>query len=55
MLHESTAMIACSQIGIGNAATDFTAKIANGILQANGSVMVEPRMDVADVAMPCFT
>jgi NAD(P)-dependent dehydrogenase (short-subunit alcohol dehydrogenase family) len=42
--------IACSQIDIGNAATDFTAKMASGILQANGSVMVEPRMDVAHVA-----
>jgi NAD(P)-dependent dehydrogenase (short-subunit alcohol dehydrogenase family) len=42
--------IACSQIGIANAATDFTAKIANGILQANGSVMVERTWP-----MPCFT
>lgn len=42
--------IACSQIDIGNAATDLTAKMANGILQADGRVMVEPRMDVAHVA-----
>ena len=42
--------IACSQIDIGNATTDLTAKMANGILQANGSVMVEPRIDVAHVA-----
>jgi NAD(P)-dependent dehydrogenase (short-subunit alcohol dehydrogenase family) len=42
--------IACSQIDIGNAATDFTAKMATGILQANGTTMVEPRMDVAHVA-----
>jgi len=42
--------IACSQIDIGNAATDLTANMASGILQANGSVMVEPRMDVAHVA-----
>lgn len=42
--------IACSQIDIGNAATDFTARMATGILQANGEVMVEPRMDVAHVA-----
>jgi NAD(P)-dependent dehydrogenase (short-subunit alcohol dehydrogenase family) len=42
--------IACSQIDIGNAATDFTAKMATGILQANGMTMVEPRMDVAHVA-----
>ena len=42
--------IACSQIDIGNAATDLTAKMGSGILQANGSVMVEPRIDVAHVA-----
>lgn len=42
--------IACSQIDIGNAATDFTAKMAAGILQANGETVVEPRMDVAHVA-----
>ncbi len=42
--------IACSQIDIGNAATDFTAKMATGILQANGETLVEPRMDVAHVA-----
>lgn len=42
--------IACSQIDIGNAATDVTAKMASGILQADGRVMVEPRMDVAHVA-----
>lgn len=42
--------IACSQIDIGNAATDFTAKMATGILQANGETMIEPRMDVAHVA-----
>ena len=42
--------IACSQIDIGNAATDFTAKMATGIQQANGTTMIEPRMDVAHVA-----
>jgi NAD(P)-dependent dehydrogenase (short-subunit alcohol dehydrogenase family) len=42
--------IACSQIDIGNAVTDLTAKMGSGILQANGSVMVEPRIDVAHVA-----
>jgi NAD(P)-dependent dehydrogenase (short-subunit alcohol dehydrogenase family) len=42
--------IACSQIDIGNAATDLTAKMGSGILQANGSVMVEPRIDVSHVA-----
>jgi NAD(P)-dependent dehydrogenase (short-subunit alcohol dehydrogenase family) len=42
--------ISCSQIDIGNAATDLTAKMQSGILQANGTTMVEPRMDVAHVA-----
>lgn len=42
--------IACSQIDIGNAATDFTAKMVTGILQANGETLVEPRMDVTHVA-----
>lgn len=42
--------IACSQIDIGNAATDLTAKMHSGILQADGRVMVEPRIDVAHVA-----
>jgi NAD(P)-dependent dehydrogenase (short-subunit alcohol dehydrogenase family) len=42
--------IACSQIDIGNAVTDLTATMESGILQANGEVMVEPRMDVAHVA-----
>lgn len=42
--------IACSQIDIGNAATDFTSRMASGILQADGSMKVEPRMDVEHVA-----
>lgn len=42
--------IACSQIDIGNAATEMTERMAAGILQANGSVMVEDRMDVNHVA-----
>jgi len=42
--------IACSQIDIGNAATEMTEKMAAGIPQANGSKMVEPRMDVRHVA-----
>jgi len=41
--------IACGQIDIGNAATDFTERMANGILQADGSTRSEPRMDVAHV------
>ena len=42
--------IACGQIDIGNAATDMTEKMANGVLQANGQMAAEPRMDVEDIA-----
>ncbi|MHC0432215.1 SDR family oxidoreductase [Streptomyces sp. O3] len=42
--------IAASQIDIGNAATDMTERMRQGILQANGELAVEPVMDVADVA-----
>ena len=41
--------IACGQIDIGNAATELTERMTKGIQQANGSMMVEPRMDVAHV------
>jgi NAD(P)-dependent dehydrogenase (short-subunit alcohol dehydrogenase family) len=41
--------IACSQIDIGNAATEMTERMTKGVPQANGSTMVEPRMDVAHV------
>ena len=42
--------IACGQIDIGNAATEMTAKMKDGVLQPNGSVAVEPTMDVEHVA-----
>ncbi len=42
--------IACGQIDIGNAATEMTARMAKGVQQANGSVEVEPTMDVQCVA-----
>jgi NAD(P)-dependent dehydrogenase (short-subunit alcohol dehydrogenase family) len=42
--------IACGQIDIGNAATEMTARMKQGVLQASGSVAVEPTMDVANVA-----
>ena len=42
--------IACSQIDIGNAATDLIGKTSVPTLQANGSWMQEPRMDVKHVA-----
>lgn len=42
--------IACGQVDIGNAATDMTARIATGVLQANGSVAAEPTIDPKHVA-----
>jgi len=42
--------IACGQIDIGNAATELTERMSKGVMQANGSIEVEPRMNVADVA-----
>ena len=41
--------IACGQIDIGNAATDMTRAFASGVLQANGQMAAEPRLDVAHV------
>jgi NAD(P)-dependent dehydrogenase (short-subunit alcohol dehydrogenase family) len=42
--------IACGQIDIGNAETELTARMKAGVPQADGSVAVEPTMDVAHVA-----
>ncbi len=42
--------IACGQIDIGNAATELTARMKDGVLQANGTIAVEPIMDVEHVA-----
>ena len=42
--------IACSQIDIGNAATDLTRRMVGGVEQADGSIRPEPTMDVMDVA-----
>jgi NAD(P)-dependent dehydrogenase (short-subunit alcohol dehydrogenase family) len=42
--------IACGQIDIGNAATEMTARMAEGVLQANGELAVEPRMELEHVA-----
>ena len=47
--------IACSQIDIGNAATDMTETMAAGILQADGTLKAEPRMDVRHVADAVLT
>ena len=42
--------IACGQIDIGNALTEMTARMTGGVRQADGSVRVEPTMDVDNVA-----
>ena len=42
--------IACGQIDIGNAQTEMTALMAEGVPQANGEIAVEPLMDVNHVA-----
>ena len=41
--------IACSQIDIGNAATEMATKMAAGILQPSGEIRVEPVMDTTHV------
>ncbi len=42
--------IACGQIDIGNAGTEMTERMESGVLQANGAIVPEPRMDVQHVA-----
>jgi len=42
--------IACSQIDIGNAATEMTERMTRGVLQPSGELVAEPRMDVQHVA-----
>jgi NAD(P)-dependent dehydrogenase (short-subunit alcohol dehydrogenase family) len=42
--------IACGQIDIGNAASEMTERMTRGVLQANGTVVPEPRMDLDHVA-----
>ncbi len=42
--------IACGQIDIGNAVTELSAGIGTGALQPDGSVLVEPMMDVSHAA-----
>jgi len=41
--------IAVSQIDIGNANTEMAARMAQGVMQANGEVAVEPLMDLKHV------
>ena len=47
--------IAVGQIDIGNAASEMTTGMAQGILQADGSVRQEPRMDLAAVVETFMT
>ncbi|OUV68465.1 MAG: 3-oxoacyl-ACP reductase [Gammaproteobacteria bacterium TMED133] len=42
--------IVCSQIDIGNALTEMTARMGKGVPQADGTLKVEPTMDVQHVA-----
>ena len=42
--------IAVGQLDIGNAATDMTTAFTQGVAQADGSIKVEPVMDVSHVA-----
>jgi NAD(P)-dependent dehydrogenase (short-subunit alcohol dehydrogenase family) len=42
--------IAVGQIDIGNAATEMTERMTKGVMQANGEIALEPRMDVKHVA-----
>ena len=42
--------IACGQIDIGNAATEMTERMTSGVLQPDGSMKIEARMNVEHVA-----
>ena len=42
--------ITCGQIDVGNAESPMTARMADGVLQPDGSRRPEPRMDVDDAA-----
>ena len=42
--------IACGQIDIGNAASEMTQRMTQGVMQANGTMAPEARMDLAHVA-----
>ena len=47
--------IAVGQIDIGNAASEMTARMVNGVAQADGSVKPEPRMDLQAVVDTLLT
>ena len=46
--------IACSQIDIGNAGTEMTKRMSEGIIQASGDIKKEPIMDVSHVAKAVY-
>ena len=46
--------ISCSQIDIGNAATDMTKRMSEGVIQASGNIIKEPTMDVSHVSQAVF-
>jgi NAD(P)-dependent dehydrogenase (short-subunit alcohol dehydrogenase family) len=41
--------ITCSQFDVGNAGTEMTARMAGGVMQANGDLAAEPTFDVNEV------
>ena len=47
--------IAVGQIDIGNVASDMTERMAKGIMQADGSIKTEPRMDMSAVVETFMT
>ena len=49
-LDGSAHRIACGQIDIGNAETEMTEKMKDGVAQANGTIAPEPTMNVEHVA-----
>jgi len=42
--------ISCGQIDVGNALTEMTQRMTRGVPQPNGEIMIEPTMDVQNVA-----
>src|ERR1700744_3192101 len=42
--------ISCSQIDVGNALTEMTQRMTRGVMQPDGEMMIEPTMDVENVA-----
>src|SRR5437763_15070546 len=44
--------ISCSQIDVGNALTEMTQRMTRGVPQPSGEIMIEPTMNVENVARP---